>query len=114
MNSRRKRKRDSIDRLDIEGTVLDALIEVHKFIRRNTRMGAKIESMQRQDIPEYPVVALREALTIAVAHTDNTLRGMQIMLAILSDWLEIQNPGMLPFGMTLDDLKSGVSKFGIR
>ena len=24
--------------------------------------------------------------------------------------MEIQNPGMLPFGMTLDDLKAGVSK----
>jgi ATP-dependent DNA helicase RecG len=29
---------------------------------------------------------------------------------IFSDRLEIQNPGMLPFGMTLDDMKSGVSK----
>jgi ATP-dependent DNA helicase RecG len=103
-------KVDFIDRLDIEGTVLDALTEVPKFIRRNTRMAAKIEGMQRQDIPEYPVVSLREALTNAVAHTDYTLRGMQIMVAIFSDRLEIQNPGMLPFGMTLDDLKSGVSK----
>ena len=103
-------KVDFIDRLDIEGTVLDALTEVPKFIRRNTRMAAKIEGMQRQDIPEYPVIALREALTNAVAHTDYTLRGMQIMVAIFSDRLEIQNPGMLPFGMTLNDLKSGVSK----
>ncbi|MBN1552346.1 putative DNA binding domain-containing protein [bacterium] len=105
-----KEKVDFIDRLDIEGTVLDTLTEVPKFIRRNTRMAAKIEGMQRQDIPEYPVIALREALTNAVAHTDYTLRGMQIMVAIFSDRLEIQNPGMLPFGMTLDDLKSGVSK----
>ncbi len=103
-------KVDFIDQLDIEETVLEALTDVPKFIRRNTRLAAKIEGMQRQDIPEYPVIALREALTNAVAHTDYTLRGMQIMVAIFSDRLEIQNPGMLPFGMTLDDLKSGVSK----
>ena len=54
-------KVDFIDRLDIEGSVLDALTELPKFIRRNTRMAAKIE-------------------------------------------------GMLPFGMTLNYLKSGVSK----
>ncbi len=105
-----KEKVDFIDRLDIEGTVLDALTEVPKFIRRNTSMAAKIEGMQRRNITEYPVIALREALTNAVAHTDYSLRGMQIMVAIFSDRLEIQNPGMLPFGMTLDDLKSGVSK----
>ena len=103
-------KVDFIDRLDIEGTVLNAMTGVTKFIRRNTRMAAKIEGMQRRNIPEYPVVALREALTNAVAHTDYTLGGMQIMVAIFSDHLEIQNPGMLPFGMTLEELKSGVSK----
>jgi ATP-dependent DNA helicase RecG len=66
--------------------------------------------MHREDIPEYPRVALREALVNAVAHTDYTLRGMQIMVAVYSDRLEIQNPGMLAFGMTLDDLRAGVSR----
>ena len=40
-----------LDRLDIERSVLDALEEAPKFIRRNTRLAAKIETMRRQDIP---------------------------------------------------------------
>ena len=32
------------------------------------------------------------------------------MTAIYSDRMEIQNPGMLPFGMTMEDFKDGVSK----
>ncbi|OHB70515.1 MAG: hypothetical protein A2W23_02885 [Planctomycetes bacterium RBG_16_43_13] len=32
------------------------------------------------------------------------------MVAVFDDRMEIQNPGMLPFGMTLDDMKAGVSK----
>lgn len=35
---------------------------------------------------------------------------MRIMVGIYADRMEIQNPGMLPFGMTMEDLKAGVSK----
>ncbi|MFY9824518.1 MAG: ATP-binding protein [Thermoanaerobaculia bacterium] len=103
-------KAEFLDRLDIEGSVLGALEETPRFIRRNARLAARIEGMLREDIPEYPRVALREALVNAVAHTDYTQRGLQIMVAIFADRLEIQNPGMLAFGMTLDDLRAGVSR----
>ncbi len=101
---------DFLDRLDIEGTVLEALEEVPRFIRRNTRMAARIVSMRRQDIPEYNEIALREVLVNAVAHADYSLGGMPIRVAIYRDRLEVENPGILPFGMTLDDLKAGVSR----
>lgn len=101
---------DFLDRLDLDGTVLDALEEAPKFIRRNTRLAAKIVTMRRQDIPEYPEVALREVLVNAVAHADYSITGMHIRVAIYADRLEVENPGMLPFGMTLDDLKAGVSR----
>ena len=103
-------KVEFIDRLDLEGTVLEALDEAPKFIRRNTRLAAKIETMRRQDIPEYPVLALREVLVNAVAHADYSLTGMRLRVAIYADRLEVENPGMLPFGMTLDDFKAGVSR----
>ena len=103
-------KTDFLDRLTFEGTVLEALDDVPKFIRRNTRLAAKITTMRRQDIPEYPEVALREVLVNAVAHADYSLTGMRIRVAIYADRMEIENPGMLPFGMTLDDLKAGVSR----
>lgn len=101
---------DFLDRLDIEGTVLDALEEAPKFIRRNTRLAARIVTMRRQDIPEYSEIALREVLVNAVAHADYSLTGMRIRVAIYANRLEVENPGMLPFGMTLADLKAGVSR----
>lgn len=33
-----------------------------------------------------------------------------LLVGIYADRMEIQNPGMLPFGMTIEDLKAGVSK----
>jgi len=103
-------KTEFIDRIDIAGGVLNAIEEVPRFIRRNTRLAARIENMHRQDIPEYPEVAIREVLVNAIGHADYSLRGMHILVAIYSDRMEIQNPGMLPFGMTMEDFKAGVSK----
>ena len=103
-------KSQFLDRLDIEGSVLEALDEVPRFIRRNTRLASRIESWVREDIPEYPTLALREAMVNAVAHTDYSQRGMQIMVAVFSDHLEIQSPGAFPFGLSVDDLKAGVSR----
>lgn len=103
-------KAEFLDRLDMDGSVLDAVDEVPKFIRRNTRMAAKIEGLRRQDIPEYPPISLREALVNAVVHTDYTQRGSQIMVSVFDDRMVIQNPGMMPFGMTLNDFKAGVSR----
>jgi len=105
-----KDRTEFIDRLDIEGGILNAIDEVPKFIRRNTKMAARIKTMKRQDIPEYPEVAVREVLINAIVHADYSLTGMRILVAVYDDRMEIQNPGMLPFGMTLDELKAGVSK----
>lgn len=59
-------KTEFIDRMDIAGSVLNAIDEVPHFIRRNTRLAAKIENMHRQDIPEYPELAIREVLVNAL------------------------------------------------
>lgn len=55
-------KTEILDRYEVEGTILEALNSVMKFIIRNTRLSAEIKSMHRQDIPEYPPVAVREIL----------------------------------------------------
>ncbi|MBY0530316.1 MAG: putative DNA binding domain-containing protein [Rhabdochlamydiaceae bacterium] len=99
-----------LDRLELEGPILDAIHEVPKFISRNTRLAAQINGMRRKDVPEYPPVAIREALINALAHSDYSLKGSHIQIAIYSNRLEIQSPGMLPFGFTLEDLKAGVSR----
>jgi len=101
-------KTEFLDRQDIP-SLLDAVADVPRFIVRNTRLASKIESMQRRDIAEYPAVAIREVLINALAHADYSCSGMRILISIFSDRLEIQSQGALPFGMTLNDFKAGVS-----
>jgi ATP-dependent DNA helicase RecG len=103
-------KAEILDRYEVEGTILDAVESVPKFIARNTRLAASFGGMVRQDIPEYPKRAIREVLMNAFVHADYSQIGAHIQVAIFDDRLEIQSPGMLPFGFTLEDLKSGVSR----
>lgn len=99
-----------IDRLEIEGGVLAAVTEVPKFIRRNTKMAGKFGAMRRRDIPEYPVDGVREALTNALVHANYEISGTRIFVAIYDDKLEIQNPGTMVPGMSIEQFKAGVSR----
>jgi predicted HTH transcriptional regulator len=55
-------------------------------------------------------VALREALVNAVAHADYAQQGAPIRVAVFDDRVEIENPGILLPGLTIDDLRDGVSR----
>jgi ATP-dependent DNA helicase RecG len=57
-----------------------------------------------------PKVALRETIINAVAHTDYSQRGAPIRISIFDDRIEVENPGLLPSGVTVDDIRRGISK----
>lgn len=103
-------KVDFLDQLDPDGSVLKSLDEVERFVRRNTRTAAKIESLRRQNVPEYSTVQLREILANAVAHSDYAQRGMHLRVAIFDNRLEIENPGGWPVGFSEDDFRAGISR----
>jgi len=98
------------DRADIDIYLPLALEEAIRFIQRNTRLSSKITSLRRVDIPQYPLIAIREAIVNAIVHADYSLRGVYISIAIFDDRIEITNPGALPFGFTLERALAGSSR----
>src|SRR3990167_1562257 len=66
--------------------------------------------MKRKDIAEYPVDGIREALINALVHANYEIPGTRIFVAIYDDKLEIQNPGIMPSGMSIEQFKAGVSR----
>jgi len=93
-----------IDMKVIQGNIIDQLEQAMTFIERNIRMGAEIKGLRREDQWEYPLDALREALVNAICHRDYASTA-NVQVRIFDDRLEIWNPGELPVGMTVDDLR---------
>jgi predicted HTH transcriptional regulator len=103
-------KENSIDHLEIDKHLPDAIDDVLHFITKNTFTKAKIGRKKRTDIPQYPLVAVREAVINAIVHTDYSIKGSSIIVAIFDDRLEITNPGAVPYGLSLDDALAGSSR----
>ncbi len=99
---------DEVEFLDlkvIEGDLIQQVEEAMAFVRRNTSMAAKIEGrLERTERWEYPLDAVREAITNAVCHRDYAESG-NVVVRVFDDRLEVSNPGGLPAGMTVEDLK---------
>ncbi len=93
-----------LDRKDFDGGIIADIEDALRFIERNTRTAYRIEKLQREDIPEYPMAALREAITNAVMHRDWFIEGANVFVEIFSDRIEVSSPGGLPKGMLVSDL----------
>ena len=53
-----------IDRFMSNSSFFILLEEFEQFFGKNTKLGAVIEGMHRIDIPEYPIKAIREDLSM--------------------------------------------------
>ena len=91
---------DFIDKAELTGSLLQIIEESEKFIKRNTRKASKIIDFERIDIPEYPYVAIREAIVNAVAHREYIIDKSPIQIHIFDDRIEILNPGIPNIAVT--------------
>ena len=99
-----------LDQARLDMPLIEAVEAAVAFVRKHLLHGATIGPLRRTDHWSLPPAAVREALVNAVVHADYSQRGAPIRVAIFDDRLEIENPGLLPFGLTLEDLPLGVSK----
>lgn len=93
-----------IDRLECRGTLPEMIDEAERFVKRNTRVAAKVVGFERREIAEYPYSAIREAITNAVTHRDYWRRGTEVRVSIFADRIEVQSPRRLPPPLTLATL----------
>jgi ATP-dependent DNA helicase RecG len=99
-----------IDSAEITVSPVLAVEQALQFVQRNTRRALAIGGVHHHEAWEFPVVALREAITNALVHADYGQRGASLRLAIFEDRIEVDNPGNLPPGLTIEDIRRGVSK----
>jgi ATP-dependent DNA helicase RecG len=94
---------DSImHRRDIEGNLSSMLSHVMEFVREHTQRVANLVNPIDAD-PEYPELAVREALLNALIHRDYRMTG-RAALRIYADRLEVWSPGGMPVQLSLEHL----------
>lgn len=97
------RASEQLDAQEIEGPLPSQIADGMKFVARNMRVAAR-KSPARENIPQYSTTAVFEALVNAVAHRDYSITSRRIRLSMFSDRLEIDTPGQLPNGMTIESM----------
>ena len=92
-----------LDAQTIDGPLDRQIRDVMLFVQRNMRVSAR-KTPAREDLPEYSLQAVFEAVVNAVVHRDYALRASRIRLSIFSDRLELCSPGSLPNSLSIDSM----------
>ena len=96
-------------RKEFSGSLLKQLDDTFSFLSLNNNLRATFDGLRRIDYSDYPEEAMREALLNAVVHRDYDYSG-SIIINIYKDRMEFISLGGLVKGLTLADIKGGVSQ----
>jgi len=69
--------------------------ELIRYILSQLPTSEVIQDAIRRNAPVYPEITIRELVANALIHRDFSITGMNPMIEIFSDHLEISNPGVL-------------------
>jgi len=94
-----------LDAQEIEGPLPQQIADAVRFVVRNMRVASR-KTPAREDLPQYSKVSIFEAIVNAVVHRDYSISSSRIRLSMFKDRLEIDSPGQLPNGMTIEMISS--------
>lgn len=94
-----------IDNTDIKGTLDVQIDDSYRFVLKNIRKMAEIVGTKRIERFEYPEAAIRELIANSVIHRDYKIIETYAQVKIFNDRIEILNPGSLPPGVTVENIK---------
>lgn len=101
---------DIIDTVIITGNLFRQVEVTVEAIKKHLSVRFEIKGIQRKDIWDYPIEAIREAVVNALIHKDYSSTA-EIQIRIYDDKIWIWNPGALPPQLTIDDLKREHSSY---
>ena len=99
----KNRASGQLDAQEIVGPLPLQIADAVKFVARNMRVAAR-KLPEREDVPQYRIAAVFEAVVNAVAHRDYSMSSRRIRLSMFKGRLEIDSPGQLPNGMTIESM----------
>jgi len=99
-----------LDTVIADGNLFKQLDTLMNAIKKHLNVRFEIKEIERKDVWDYPLEALREAVINALIHKDY-LSTAEIQIKIYDDRLWIWNPGKLPKQLTIESLKREHSSF---
>jgi ATP-dependent DNA helicase RecG len=93
------------ERHELIGPLPILVAQADQRIYDEMRRDAVVRRLVREEVPEYPPVALREALVNAVGHRDYSLRGAAVDVRLYDDAVEVESPGTLAAYVTVENLR---------
>ena len=103
--------RDRVNIMDLrheDGPMLGLIELAEYYVLSNIRRRIVINGApQREEIPEIPRQAVREALVNAFCHRNYSSPGSCVVVEIFADTVEITNPGLFPADVTPEDCMAG-------
>ena len=103
-------KVDIFDQAEIHDHLPRAVDAIELFLKKHAFKSAEFSGMHRKDNWSIPLTMLREAIVNALVHADYSQRGTPIRIGFFDDRIDIESPGLLLPGMTIEDMKGGVSR----
>lgn len=97
--------RSRVEILDLQqwdGPVYDLISRAEFYVLSNIRRLIIDGSLAREEVPEIPRAAFREAIVNALCHRDWTDYGTAVQIDIYPDTVEVTNPGTFPAGRTTE------------
>lgn len=94
-----------LDAKEIQGPLPVQIADAVQFVGRNMRVPAR-KTPAREENPQYSLAAVFEAIVNAVVHRDYSMFARRIRISMFQDRIEIDSPGLLPNGMTIDEMGS--------
>ena len=99
-------KSEFMDSQRINGNIFRLLDAAMSFLFKHLSLSGRIEGLERKEQLSIPYKAVREAVLNSLAHRSYREAGGSVSIAIFDDRVEIENPGSLPPGWSVEKLVS--------
>jgi ATP-dependent DNA helicase RecG len=93
------------------GNLFQQFEETINVLKQFISVRYEITDLQRVDVWDYPIPALREAVLNALIHRDYFNIANFILIKVYDDRIWFSNPGGLPEGISIEELKKPHSSF---
>ena len=93
-----------IDMKVFGGNIIDQREDALEFVKEHIKLHVEIKGTERVERWEYPIEALREAITNAICHRNYKISS-NVQVRIFDDRIEIWGCGPLPEPLTVEDLR---------